>query len=117
LPGFERAVLEGYLSGLRDAGWTGDATLVYAVYAAIGALRFGLLAAPVLNLALDEARHETLEARYGRPIAATITRRAAVVRRALDLARGLATNSAQSLQRGLDIPGPTLARWSHRLHI
>lgn len=93
LPGFERAVLEGYLSGLRDAGWTGDDATVRAAYGAIGALRFGLLAAPVLNLARDEAQHATLASRYGRPIAETIALRAAVVRRGLDLAHGLLTGT------------------------
>jgi hypothetical protein len=88
LPQFERAVLDGYLAGLCDAGWTGDERDVRAAYAAIGALRFGLLAGPVLAQARDEERHATLEARYGRPVPEVIAWRAAVVRRGLELALG-----------------------------
>ena len=35
-------VLDGYIAGLRDAGWTGDASLARLGYAAATALRWGL---------------------------------------------------------------------------
>jgi hypothetical protein len=85
---FERAVLDSYLAGLRGAGWAGDEGDVRAAYAAIGALRFGLLAGPMLAQSRDEERHAMLEARYGRPIAEVIAWRAAVVRRGLELTAG-----------------------------
>lgn len=86
LPTFERAILAGYLDGLREAGWTGDPALVRASYAAIGALRFGLLAEPVLRLAHDETQHGIMEARYDLPIAAIVAQRAALLGHALALA-------------------------------
>ena len=38
----EVQVLEGYLEGLREAGWHGDAEIVRQGYAAAGALRYGI---------------------------------------------------------------------------
>ena len=85
LPGFERAILRGYLGGLREAGWRGDEATVLAAYAAIGALRFGLLAHQVLRQAHDEKERALLEARHGRPGAEVVARRAAMLRHALSL--------------------------------
>lgn len=86
LPALEHNVVEGYLQGLRDAGWRGDERIVRGSYAAVAALRFGLLAGWLLAQVHDEAGHAQLEARWERPVAAFFTNRAAVVRRSLELA-------------------------------
>jgi hypothetical protein len=86
LPAFEQVALDGYLEGLRDAGWTGPAGTMRATYATVGALRFGLLAGQLLAIARDEEQHATLEWKYGRPAAAVIASRAATVGHELVLA-------------------------------
>jgi hypothetical protein len=94
LPEFERVVLNGYQAGLRDAGWAGDWQEIHAAYAAVAALRFGLLAGRVLAMARDEAGYAELERRYQRPARAVITDRALVVAHALALAAELRELSA-----------------------
>jgi hypothetical protein len=89
LPEFEGVVLTGYQAGLQDAGWAGDWHEVRAVYAAVAALRFGLLAGRVLTRAHDEAGYAELERRYQRPARAVIEDRALVVAHALALAAKL----------------------------
>jgi hypothetical protein len=86
LPAFERAILAGYQAGLRSAGWTRDWQEVYAVYATVAALRFGLLAGRVLAAARDERGYAELERRYQRPAQAIVSDRALVVAHALALA-------------------------------
>ncbi len=69
----EETVLEGYLSGLADAGWTGDPRQVRLTYATTAALRW-LFAATGWPLAIagDEtgAYAADAERRWGRPIQA-----------------------------------------------
>jgi hypothetical protein len=86
LPAFARLILDEYCLGLRDAGWRGDEDAVRATFAAIAALRFGLLAGSLLGFAHNEAQHAIWEGRYGRPIAEIVARRVAVVIHALSLA-------------------------------
>src|SRR5947209_11043405 len=86
LPAFARLILDEYCLGLRDSGWRGDEGAVRATYAAIAALRFGLLAGSLLAFVHDAARHEVWEARYQRPIARIVAPRLAVVTHALALA-------------------------------
>ena len=64
----EEAAFHGYLDGLTDAGWRGDARVVRFGYAASTALRYGVgtvrLVLPVL---LDERLHARVEQLLGRP--------------------------------------------------
>jgi hypothetical protein len=65
----EAVVVDGYLEGLDDGGWRGDAAMVRFGYAATLALRFGLLIPPWLAswLTADEQR-AWAEQKFGRPI-------------------------------------------------
>jgi hypothetical protein len=64
----EDIVYEGYLEGLRDAGWQGDPRQVRLGYAA-ASLRFrcGELER-VMGLILDESQHPWAEQAFGRPM-------------------------------------------------
>ncbi|MDP9480345.1 MAG: phosphotransferase [Actinomycetota bacterium] len=89
----DRRVFQGYLEGLRSAGWSGGAGMARFAYAAQMSLGLGLLEIrPVLRTALDEGRHAWAEGFYGRPLGQILDRRAAVGRFLLDLGR-----EAQSL--------------------
>jgi hypothetical protein len=87
LPAYEQYVWNGYIAGLRAAGWQGDEAQVRFVYAAAAALRFGLLAGRLLQAANDESAHAELEQRYHRTMREIIGPRAAAVRHALELGR------------------------------
>jgi hypothetical protein len=87
LPAYEQHVWNGYIAGLRAAGWQGDEAQVRFVYAAAAALRFGLLAGRLLQAANDESAHAELEQRYHRTMREIIGPRAAAVRHALELGR------------------------------
>jgi hypothetical protein len=63
LPSLDAIAFEGYLAGLRDAGWRGDAAAVRLGYSATLALRFGMLIFEAL--ALDEPGRERLERLMG----------------------------------------------------
>lgn len=82
----EKLVLEGYLAGLRSAGWNGDERVVRFTYAAIAALHFGLIAGRLLKLVHNESRHNWLEQRFGRTFDEIITSRAIAITHALELA-------------------------------
>jgi hypothetical protein len=75
---------DGYVAGLRDAGWTGDARLARLGYAA-GTIRYGVAA-----IALFAVLHPEVAARaertWGRPIEDIVERFGAVQRYTLDLA-------------------------------
>ncbi len=62
----EEAVIDGYISGLRDAGWNGDERQVRIGYTAAVALRLGLLPA-ILTITRDEASREEAERVWNRP--------------------------------------------------
>lgn len=82
----EKLVLEGYLAGLRSAGWNGDERVVRFTYAAVGALHFGLIAGRLLNLVRNESRYNWLEQRFGRTSDEIIRSRAIAIAHALELA-------------------------------
>jgi hypothetical protein len=65
----EEIVFEGYLEGLRDAGWRGDPRQVRLGYAA-GSLRYrcGGEIGRFLTIMLDESLHEIAQQAFGRPI-------------------------------------------------
>ncbi|HEX2914127.1 MAG TPA: phosphotransferase [Chloroflexia bacterium] len=81
----EQVIFEGYLEGLRQAGWQGDPRLVRLGYAASAVLRWGV-SVPGLALALNPVQHAREEQRWGRPIESIVRRRAAAAYRLLDLA-------------------------------
>jgi len=65
----DKIVFEGYLDGLRDAGWHGDPRLVRLGYAAASAVRYPIGGtAESLPFVLDENLHAVAEQIVGRPI-------------------------------------------------
>ena len=56
----DRFVFEGYVGGLQDAGWRGDARAARLGYAVAFALRSGILQTG-LSVLLDECSHERWE--------------------------------------------------------
>lgn len=76
-PELERTVLDGYLAGLRDAGWSGDDLLVRLGYTGSVALRYGPGAMRVvLMYLLNEPLYPAIEEIYGRSIEAIADRAA-----------------------------------------
>ncbi len=78
-------VFDGYLAGLRDAGWTGDARLPRFGYSAASALRYGLDAAGLL-VAGDEGFRAVWERGTEHLFEEILDRRAELQRYLLDLA-------------------------------
>jgi hypothetical protein len=68
LPHLDRMAFEGYLTGLREVGWTGSAQLVRLGYTIAAVLRYGLGVIQLLPLQLDETRRGELELIFGHPI-------------------------------------------------
>ena len=64
----DQQVFEGYLDGLREAGWSGDWRLVRLGHAVCAALRFRFTIPLTLGSALDESTHAAREQRTGRPV-------------------------------------------------
>jgi hypothetical protein len=63
----ERLVVDGYLAGLDDAGWTGDPELVWLGYALSSLLRYPLgCVRLVLPALLDTGSHAGIEQTYDR---------------------------------------------------
>jgi hypothetical protein len=87
------AVFQGYLAGLRDAGWPGDRNSVRLGFTAALALRYGVCGAPAnLGDLLDEKRHSIPEQRWGSSMDQIMDRWAGCARFMLGLAdeaRGL----------------------------
>jgi len=80
-------LFEGYLAGLRDAGWHGDRGAVRFGFTAALALRYGVCGGPAnLSDLLDEGRHWVPERRWGHPIAEIMDRWAGCSRFMLGLA-------------------------------
>jgi hypothetical protein len=66
----EALVLDGYMQGLRDAGWHGDPAQVRYAFAAGSALRYALgTIRLVLPSLLDARNHRRLEELFSRPVA------------------------------------------------
>jgi hypothetical protein len=67
-PVLDRTAFVGYVEGLRDAGWRGDAGIARLGYAAAAALRWSLLAG-ALRLCADDEASERAERTWRRPAA------------------------------------------------
>jgi hypothetical protein len=74
---------EGYLKGLRDAGWAGEARLVRLGYTA-GLIRYNTFALG-LHAAIDPGFAPRIERGFGRPFEEVLDRIAAVERYTLDV--------------------------------
>jgi hypothetical protein len=88
----DRLVFEGYVAGLREAGWRGDVQQARFGYVASAALRYGIPLLWGLADALDDSRHAAVEEQFGRPVAEILKRRAEGTYLLLELAeeaRGL----------------------------
>jgi hypothetical protein len=84
----DNAIWEGYLQGLREAGWEGDARLVRFCYTAYPALRWGLVfpMLMILPYVLSESKRAEAEAKYGQSIEELLRRWADALYFLLDLA-------------------------------
>ena len=83
----EAIVLEGYIEGVRDVGWCGNADLVRTGYGIAVALRYGVGALhQVLPTMLDERRHPFIEQLFGKPMSEITWHSAAVNEWFADLA-------------------------------
>jgi hypothetical protein len=104
----ETAVFDGYLQGLVEAGWQGDARLVRCAYLISSVLIFGLVPEAV-DHALNEAEHAVLERYYGWSIDRMIEQAAAVTH--LLLARA---DELRALLNTVSTPGNESDEgWSH----
>jgi len=86
LPALEAHVFEGYLAGLRDAGWAGDARLARLGYAVTVALRYGPLLGIVPQLEADEQQQAALTQTLGHPFAEAVARYGRLLPHVLDRA-------------------------------
>jgi len=65
----DAACFSGYVAGLRDAGWAGDAPLVRLGFTAAAALRYTIGTLPLeLSMVTDPALRSVVEALIGRPL-------------------------------------------------
>jgi hypothetical protein len=80
----DAVIFSGYVAGLREAGWNGDARLPRLGYAASTALHWGL-AAPSWSVALDESLGPFCEQLFRRPLPELLDRWASMVAFACDL--------------------------------
>jgi len=67
-PNLDQVVFDGYLMGLRDGGWLGDAQQARLGYTAAIALRRMATIGYMLSMILDERRHAAVEEQVGLPI-------------------------------------------------
>ena len=89
-------IFEGYLAGLRDAGWRGNRGVARFGFTTTLALRYGVCGGPAnLSDLLDETRHTVPEQRWGRTIGEVMDRWAAGSRFML----GLANEARELLNR------------------
>ena len=85
-PELDEIVFEGYLEGLRDAGWRGDPRMVRFGYTAASALRGVSGMGAAIPFLLDESRYGRMERELGRPIEEMMNFFAETVRLMLNLA-------------------------------
>ncbi len=81
----EETVLEGYIAGLRDAGWSGDPADVHRGFTAAVALRLGLVP-QTLDLILNDERRTEAQRGWNIPVEELIERWAEVAYFVLDRA-------------------------------
>jgi hypothetical protein len=79
----DAVAFEGYLAGLRDAGWFGDPGLARLGYAVAAALRWGTV--PYWLMAIDDHLAAVLERASGHSLEENLERTARVTRFVLDL--------------------------------
>ena len=83
---YEAAAFEGYMAGLRQAGWVGNLELVRFAFAAAAALHYGLgLSCLLLSLLADEQQVQFLERFFARPRGELMAERAVYQRYFMDL--------------------------------
>jgi hypothetical protein len=92
----DEAVFAGYLDGLREAGWQGDARLVRLGYTAACALRWGVVGLWWLRSLSDTVKQADLERQWRRPVPQLVSQWAKTTSYVLGLAR-----EANQLQRAL----------------
>jgi hypothetical protein len=85
VPEIRESVFEGYLDGLRDAGWRGPSRTVRLGFAANAVLRV-VFSTAGLREAIDETRQAREASRWGRPIESLMENRATLTYALLDLA-------------------------------
>ena len=84
--GLDEAVFSGYLDGLRDAGWQGDARIVRLGYTSACVLRWGVIGLWWM-LSLNNAQElADLEANWKRPIPELVSQWAKTAYGVLDMA-------------------------------
>ncbi|MBE2220884.1 MAG: phosphotransferase [Anaerolineae bacterium] len=77
----ERAAFDGYLAGLRTAGWSGDETFIWDAYQCAMPLRYAPLAlASMLRTVLQPEFATDWEYKTGKPLADILAHRAGLVR-------------------------------------
>ena len=64
----DQVVFEGYLEGLREAGWRGDPRAVRSTYAAASILRLSIGVSGVAFMVADESKRGLLEQIFGHPL-------------------------------------------------
>ena len=64
----DQIVFEGYLEGLREAGWRGDPHAVRSTYAASSILRYCIGVSEVAFMIADESQHILLKQAFGHPV-------------------------------------------------
>jgi hypothetical protein len=81
----ERMAMQGYLQGLRDAGWDGDPRLVHLGFATTAALRYSLGGmGEFIPAMLDESTHPMMEQVWGLSIGELVDRSAPAMERVGD---------------------------------
>lgn len=85
LQALEETVLDGYVAGLRDAGWQGDERLARFGYAASAALFIGVATVGCWPSVARESRYKLAEKAIGHPIADIIANFGALQDHFLDL--------------------------------
>lgn len=83
----DKVVFAGYLQGMREKGWTGDARQARLGYAASAALGWGLGTPWWLVWPQDKDRQAQLERQWGRPLEELLAQRATLTGFVLDLAQ------------------------------
>ena len=64
----DEAVFTGYLNGLREAGWQGNAQLARLGYTSACALRWGVVSLWWLNSLIDPEKHAEFEGHWNHPV-------------------------------------------------